>query len=363
MRSQTVLFVLLLLALTGCGGLSPASAPTSTPPSPDATPIPLTPAPTPTREAQPTTVTLRLWLPEELNPYNLQTSTGLLAEQLASFSEIYSDVHVEVVVKTAHGRGGLLDFLRTARDAAPSVMPDLMVLDAADLETAAASNLIHPLDDLLSPSIANDRFPFATEMGQVGDRTMGFMIGADLQHMVYRPHLFDSPVITWTAVISAPASFLFPAGGRDRTVNDATLIQYLAAGGSLTDPEGRPWLDRDVLASVFSFYDACVGTSVISPAVELRITDADQAWERFQEEEYGLVITDLGMPGMSGDALADRIRGIAPGVPVVLLTGWMIDEEMTEHFSGVVKKPVDVKTLHQVVARNLQGGGSASASI
>jgi len=326
MRFQTVFFTLLLLALTGCEAFPTGGAtPTSAPPTLAMTLASSTPPPTPTREMQPTIATVKLWLPRELNPYDRETSSGTLIRQLESFSDTYPDIRVEVVVKEAHGRGGLLDFLRTARDAAPSVMPDLMVLDAADLETAAAADLVQPLDDLLSPSVVNDRFPFATAMGQVGDRTMGFVLGADMQHLAYRPALFDSPIVSWTNVVSAPAPFLFPAAGRDRRVNDATLIQYLAAGGRLTDAEGNPSLDRSAMVSVFTFYNACVASGVISPSIVLQLKDADQSWERFLAGEGGMAVVRAGRYWRE----ADETVAAAPiptrdGEPLSIARGWVI---------------------------------------
>jgi len=41
----------------------------------------------------------------------------------------------------------------------------------------------------------------------------------------------------------------------------------------------------------------------------------------FQTEKYDVVITDLGMPEMSGLEVAEAIKEIDPSTPVVLLTG------------------------------------------
>jgi ABC-type glycerol-3-phosphate transport system substrate-binding protein len=302
------LVLLLLLILTGCGKATPTAV--SVPPSPIPSPPRPTVTPTPTREPQPMIVTLGLWLPERLDPYGGGAGADILAQQLADFSEAYPDLQVEVTVKKAHGRGGLLDFLRTARDAAPSILPDLVVLDAADLATAAGSGLIQPLDGLLSPAGVTDPFPFATELGKVDERTLGFVVGADMQHLAYRPALLDSPPVSWTQVISPPVPFLFPAGGREGQINDATLIQYLAAGGRLTDPDGQPWLDKDVLVSVLSFYSDCVASGAISPTVVtptisptmvLKIADADQAWEQFQTGEGQMAVVQAGRYWLEAD--------------------------------------------------------------
>jgi len=319
------LTIALLLTMTGCGflPLTPTATPISPRPSP--TPPPPTSTPTLTPQPQPLIITLTLWVPEQFSPYGDRPGADVLAQQLDNFSEAYPDIQVEVVVKKAHGRGGLLDFLRTARDAAPSVMPDLVVLDAAGLETAAGSDLIQPLDDLLSPSITTDRFPFATALGEVEEQTMGFVVAADMQHLAYRPALFESPPVSWTQVISAPAPFLFPASGHDRQVNDATLTQYLAAGGKLTDPDGEPWLDEEAMVSVLSFYSTCISTTVISPAVVLDIADADQAWEQFQAGAGGMAV----VPASRYWSEADETVAAAPvpthdGQPFSIAWGWAV---------------------------------------
>jgi ABC-type glycerol-3-phosphate transport system substrate-binding protein len=270
-------------------------------------------------------VTLELWLPEELDPYGEGDGSQTLAQQLSEFSDAYPNLQVEVVVKKARGRGGLIDFMRTARDAVPAVLPDLVVLDASDLKTVAGSELVQPLDDFLAPSAADDRFPFATAMGRVEGQTAGAMLGVDMQHLAYRPALFDSPPLTWTQVISAPASFLFPAGGYDGRVNDATLIQYLGTGGKLTDAEGNPSLDEWAMIDVFDFYTRCISNTVIAPTQVLTATHVDQAWEQFKEGTGGMTAVRAGRYWLE----ADETMAAAPiptksGRPISIARGWVL---------------------------------------
>jgi ABC-type glycerol-3-phosphate transport system substrate-binding protein len=328
MRATNLWLALLTVIslVAGCSAEPQTAAPTTALPTPAATTAPATPVPAPTIEVvQPTIITLRLWLPEELNPYNRAQSRGYLLRQLARFSSTHPDLSVEVVVKSVHGRGGMLDFLRTAPDVAPSVMPDLMVINAEDLREAADSTLIQPLDDLLPPSVANDRYSFATDMGRVGDRTMGFVLGVRALHQVYRAEAFDTAPLNWTDVISASGPFLFPAGGRNGEVNDATLIQYLAAGGAVTDPDGNPWLDRGPMVQVFSFYSRCIDTGVISPTAVLNITDSTQAWEQFRASGAALALVDAGDYRRE----ADETTAAAPpptrySEPLAVARGWVV---------------------------------------
>ncbi len=317
-----------MLALLGCDGptltpipVIPTNRPTEPPPSPTSTP---TPKPTPI------ITTLELWLPEELDPYGEGEGSDVLARQLSNFSDSYPNLQVDVVVKKAHGRGGLIDFMRTAREAVPSVLPDLVVVDAADLATVAGSGLIQPLDDFLAPSAADDRFPFATTMGKVEGQIVGSVLGADMQHLAYRQALFDAPPLTWSEVISArvqgqPVSFMFPAGGYDGRINDATLIQYLGAGGKLADAEGNPTLDEEVLVDVLDFYTRCITNTVIVPTQVLTATHVDQVWELFKEGEGGMTAVRASRYWLEADeTMAAAPMPTKDGQPISIARGWAL---------------------------------------
>ena len=289
-----------LFALVACGSSLQDTIPPTTPTASTSVLLPSTPSPAPITEtipteSQPLIVTIGLWLPEEMDPYQNTPGAKVLAQQLDAFTDRHTEVQVDVVVKKSHGRGGLFDFLRTAWNAAPSVLPDLIVLDAADLESAAAAGLIQPLDAVLPSAALADRFPFAAEMTTINGQTVGFVLGADMPHAAYRRETLETPPLTWQQVLSPPVQFVFPVGGLNREVNDATLIQYLAAGGQMTDAEGNPHLDGDALLSVLQFYHTGMGSLALSPTVTMTVSplpisptlalntyDIDQAWEKFQ---------------------------------------------------------------------------------
>lgn len=318
-----LIVALAILALIGCGRATPAptSAPGTTAPD---QPTP-TPTPTPTREPTPLITVIELWLPEELDPYGEQPGSDVLGSQLDEFRDAYPDLQIDVVVKKARGRGGLIDFMRTAKDSVPSVLPDLVVLDASDLDSMADSGLVQPLDDLLASTAGEDGFPIASAMGTLDNQTVGAALGVDLQHLAYRRTLFDSRPVTWTQVISAPALFLFPAGGTDGGVNDATLIQYLGAGGSLTDEEGNPSLDEEVMADVFNFYRQCITNTVIAPTQVLSSTHVDQAWEQFRAGEAGMTTVRASRYWLEADeAMAAAPIPTREGQAVSIARGWVL---------------------------------------
>ena len=70
-----------------------------------------------------------------------------------------------------------------------------------------------------------------------------------------------------------------------------------------------------------------------------------------------MVLTDLGMPGLSGWQVAEKIKAINAKVPIALITGWSIDlkeSEMKEKgVDFIVKKPYKMDQLVNVVQEGI----------
>jgi CheY-like chemotaxis protein len=94
-------------------------------------------------------------------------------------------------------------------------------------------------------------------------------------------------------------------------------------------------------------YEAEVRTSSIE-ALELF---------RVQADRFDLVITDMAMPNMTGDKLAQELLRIRPGIPIILCTGF--SEYLTEEkakalgIQEFVMKPLVMKDLAVVIRRAL----------
>jgi signal transduction histidine kinase len=70
-------------------------------------------------------------------------------------------------------------------------------------------------------------------------------------------------------------------------------------------------------------------------------SDGGEAIQRVMSEHFDLVITDHGMPGMSGLQLADAVRRFDPAKPVFLLTGFAHDPaQQLASVDRVLKKPL-----------------------
>ena len=79
--------------------------------------------------------------------------------------------------------------------------------------------------------------------------------------------------------------------------------------------------------------------------------------EKFKKKVFDMVLTDLGMPGMSGWQVAEKIKGINGNVPIALITGWSIDLKESEikerGIDFVIKKPYELDQLVNMVQEGM----------
>jgi len=104
--------------------------------------------------------------------------------------------------------------------------------------------------------------------------------------------------------------------------------------------------ERDVLDAV------CELLSALGHGVEA-VDSGEAALALLPAGRWDAVVTDQGMPGLSGRELARRAAVMAPGVPVVLLTGWpgALDDQTSDGIAAVVAKPVTLHTLRDTLDR------------
>ncbi|MBL7176127.1 MAG: response regulator [Desulfobacteraceae bacterium] len=80
---------------------------------------------------------------------------------------------------------------------------------------------------------------------------------------------------------------------------------------------------------------------------------------RSQPDKFDLVITDMTMPKMTGDKLAEEIMEIRPDIPIVLYTGYneLISEERakTLGIDVFMMKPYEIENIAKTIQRVLDG--------
>ncbi len=86
----------------------------------------------------------------------------------------------------------------------------------------------------------------------------------------------------------------------------------------------------------------------------------EEGLKLFGISTFDVVLTDLGMPGMGGWQVAQAVKEMRPGTPVVLITGWgatltEADRQRPE-VEAVLAKPITSKAILQVLACLPLGG-------
>jgi len=93
------------------------------------------------------------------------------------------------------------------------------------------------------------------------------------------------------------------------------------------------------------------GYDVVSAA------SGEEALGLLRSQRFDLLLTDQGMPGLSGIELAEITARIHPNVPIVLLTGHtdveLAKASLQRGASDFVTKPVNIRELPIVIERNL----------
>jgi ABC-type glycerol-3-phosphate transport system substrate-binding protein len=291
-----------------------------------------TPTPEGTVEVQPTEtiappplITLNIWFVEEFSPQNDTPDGTILAEQLAAYDTGHLNLTFSVENKSPSGQGGTLSYLRTGRGVAPGVLPDLVVLPTDLLATAAAENLIYPLDELISQEMKDDLFPAAFYLSQVDGRMLGYPFALwNLTHMASGDDAFgETAPTTWDELLDADdAAFIFPGAGSPGA--ELVLQFYLASDGKLTDEAGLAILEVEPLANALTHFTTGRIRGLI-PLQSSNMTTFEQSWDAFRNGSANAVQTDsdqfLGERGAGLESVASGLPGIEePLIPLV--KGW-----------------------------------------
>ncbi|MFT4060339.1 MAG: ATP-binding protein [Legionella sp.] len=83
-------------------------------------------------------------------------------------------------------------------------------------------------------------------------------------------------------------------------------------------------------------------------------TTGEEAITLFQEHSFDLIITDIGLPGISGSEFSQRIRSQST-IPIIALTGHVSKEAKEEYntcgIDEVLSKPAQIEVLHEYIQK------------
>lgn len=350
-RIGTVVLVLLLGGLVvSCSALPLVSARLT--PSPGDTGAPTASAPTQetTQTPAPTTPvrkTLILWVPPQFDPSSGTEAGELLQEQLSEFSAQRPQLDIQVRVKSLEGSGGMLDTLQTAQDAAPRVLPDLVILDKTILEEAVQQELIQSSEELAELMASEDWYSLANSLASTEGEIYGVPFAGDVLTLAYKSDLTEDSLADWGAVLEIQKALSFPAADPDALI---TLALYESEGGDLAGIDDSRGLDQIPITHVLNFYQSAASGGVMPYWLTQFETD-QQAWEAYRERQSTLTLTWISNTLI----LESQNTSLAPfptrdGVPFTYGTGWSwavtnADPAKTEAAAALVQELVEAEFL------------------
>ncbi len=99
--------------------------------------------------------------------------------------------------------------------------------------------------------------------------------------------------------------------------------------------------------------------SMLDPELEVTVVnDGVEAFEKLQQENFDLLLTDIDMPNMDGRTLLKKIKNVLKkDIPVVSVTAFAVtgDRErlLMDGFDDYISKPLDMEELERVLKKFL----------
>lgn len=321
--------LLLLLLLAGCGilegdGSETAATQTATIPSPPLTPTSESIVETPTPEGPAPATTLNIWLVNDISPRIDVAGGQILSSQLASFESTHPDININTEIKVPTGQGGTLSYLRTGRDVAPDILPDLIILPTDQIAKASAENLIYPLDNLLSSEMLADLYPSAASFAQTNGAYYGYPFALNnLTHIVSSGPITQTLPATWDEFINLNGGqFVFPAAATRG--GELALRFYLAAGGTLANEANEPTLAVEPLTNALNQFSRGRTNSFIL-LQSSNLTTFPEVWQLMVDGNATIVQTDYIQFLANRDTVPDSQYAAFPGFEAAmppLVKGW-----------------------------------------
>ena len=178
------------------------------------------------------------------------TLADILTSAFHQFEQANPGTRVDAQVKAESGISSLVNYLRSGQRAAPSIMPDVALVNTQHLWQLADLGLVTEI----SPAELGQFGPyyqFALDAVTYNDLIYGIPYAADILHVAYYLDQLETPPTTWSELFSGEQEFLFPGSGGDGFQNASILLQYIGAGGQLL--EDGSISNPEALEAVFEF--------------------------------------------------------------------------------------------------------------
>jgi YesN/AraC family two-component response regulator len=121
---------------------------------------------------------------------------------------------------------------------------------------------------------------------------------------------------------------------------------------------------NDVTKSILIVDDEEVMREFLSEILEdyliTKACDGEQAVDKIKEEKFDLIITDMKMPGKSGEEVVKFIRKQSPETEIIVISGYSslssVSNTLGYGVSAFLSKPFTIKQIRAEVEKVFQSG-------
>ncbi len=180
--------------------------------------------------------------------------------------------------------------------------------------------------------------PFFTTKGKEGTG-----LGLSLAHRIITRHQGE---ITTESRPGSGSSFTIKLPRCDLVEEKQTPVKFKGESAHVLVVEDEKNI-QEILEEILS----TVGHRVTQAAT------GEEGVELFRKQKPDIVITDLGLPGMSGWDVAKKIKAFDPLTPVILSTGWGVKlgqiEEHKQNIDRIISKPFNMEQILNLISELL----------
>jgi ABC-type glycerol-3-phosphate transport system substrate-binding protein len=327
------------------------------------TPVPLL-SPTPTTVAEPVAVEtaiavandqLVVWLPAFTGIATESSAGTILTNAFHQFEQRNPTVRLDIQAKADVGAASLFNFLRSAQQVAPTILPDVVLINTQQLWQIVDLGIVVALDDEeLLPAI--DFFPVTRDAVLYRAQTVGIPYTTDVTHLVYDGDIIETPPKTWTELFSNEQAILFPA--TEIGTSNVTLLQYVGAGGGLLEDGGIS--DPQILEEFFTFLAQAHEQEIIL-AEALDMPGFNAVWRAFAEDGSDLATVQVMQFYPNATGINPPSYDIVPtrnGEPITIAETWAF-AILTE---DAQRRRLALALISELLAPEIQGPWSQSVA-
>jgi ABC-type glycerol-3-phosphate transport system substrate-binding protein len=298
---------------------------------------------------------LVVWLPAFTGITTEGSAGALFNNVFHQFEQENPSINLDIQVKADVGTASLFNYLRSAQVVAPTILPDLVLINTQQLWQLVDLGMVVALhDDELFP---DDNFYMAArEAVRYRQQVVGVPYALDIIHLAYDHEFVEQPPANWSELLTDKHPFLFPAA--EAGTSNATLLQYVGAGGKLMDDGSIS--DPEALEAFFRFVAQAHEQEVI-PAAVLDLPTFSASWREFADDHTNLAMVEVTQFYPNTTSVKSLRYAAAPtrnGVEVTVPNTWAFavltrDEQ---------RRNLAFSLIHELLAPEVQGPWSQAVA-